>query len=57
MWNAMTTMWVHCGPDHQERFGVKCVAQGHFDIMTGGGEDWTANLVITQWAAVEPALT
>ncbi len=51
-------------PNHWEKFGVQCLAQGHFDMWTGGdvsscpwaGETggWPANLLINRKPTLPP---
>ncbi len=39
--------------NHQAQFGVQCLAQGHFDMWTGGG-DQTANPAISEQLILPP---
>lgn len=32
---------------HQEQFGVQCLAQGHFHVQIAGAGDWTSNPLIS----------
>lgn len=37
-----------CQPAHQEQLGVQCLAQVHFDTLSGGTGNWTRNLPVTR---------
>ncbi len=38
--------FTHRWKSHQERFGVRYLAHGHFDRQTGGASDRTTNALI-----------
>jgi len=46
-----------CLPTHWRQCGVQCLAQGHFDMWTGGAGIQTADLSIIGRPALPPELT
>lgn len=56
---ALTFTWqqatmLSCWHNHREHFEVRCFAQGHFDIWTGGAGDPTPNPRFSGQPALPP---